>query len=233
MAIHPPNTSGTLGPVIFYIRNGKQCSRTRPVKVNQTRATKKSSSNFSIASKLSAAIRKSMATICKVTDGSRHARLSGAFSAWLKSGDINTKSSAPIALLKTFKINPGTSNPAKWNEHIQVYRQQNDLEIKISELIPSSMMRLPKETAIIRLKIVSVNVSIRNNRASTAQNRFDIAYDATFPATTIIQSFTVSPGSILLTGIAVECLDDQLNQVKWRKGYNAPAWFQFAEWIGY
>ena len=101
----------------------------------------------------------------------------------------------------------------KWNDHIAISRDNNDIEIKISELIPSGMMALPKGTSITRLTIRSLAVSLADMKATTEVTVFNIGYAETFGPTTFLHSITALPGSIILTGIAVECLDDHMMQV--------------------
>ena len=230
MAIHHNHMSGGIGPVIMYKRKGKQCSRTKSSQIDQTEPTKKCSSNFSMGSTLSMIIRHSMGDICRLKDGTRHSRLSGIFLTWLKSGDIYERPSEFVQLFSEFNINPEKMPPGKWNDHISISRDNNNIEIKINELIPSGMMALPKGTSVTRLTVRSLAVSLADMKANTEVTVFNIGYAETFGVTTFSHSITALPGSIILTGIAVECLDDHLMHVKWRKGYNPPAWFGLAEW---
>ncbi|MEO8768733.1 MAG: hypothetical protein ABI402_01555 [Ferruginibacter sp.] len=230
MAIHQNHMSGPIGSVIMYNRNGTQCSRSKAAKVHQTKNTKKSSSNFSIGSQLSKIIRHSMADICRLNDGTRHSRISGTFLTWLRSTDIHSRPSEFVQLLSAFNINPEKMSTGKWNDHISINRDNNNIEIKISELIPSELMSIPKGNSIIKLTIRSLAVSIEDMKTTTAVNSFSIGHGEMLSSTIFNQSVIASPGSIILTGIAIECFDDHSMQVKWRKGYNPPAWFGYAEW---
>ena len=233
MAIHHDHMSGKIGPVIMYKRKGKQCSRSRQRNVNQSAPTKKCSSNLATGSQLSKIIRLSMGDICRFKDGSRHARISGAFLTWLKSGDIHDRPSGPVQLLREFNINPLKMSTCKWDDHISINRNNNIIEIKINELIPSALMALPKRTSVTRLTIRSLAVSIPAMKLTTGVNVFNIGYAETFAATTCSHNIEVLPGSFILTGIAIECLDHHQLPVRWRKGFNAPAWFGLAEWKGF
>ena len=226
--------SGRIGPVIFYIRNGKQCARSAPASVRQTEPMKKRGANFSIASRISSTIRKNMPAICSLEDGTRHSRLTGAFSRWLKTAGIDQLETGPIPELKDFGLNPSKMLGAKWKDHTEVIRNENGIVIKLSSLDARTMMAIPKHTRKWKWNISSITIPLdTNNKQASLSNQIIISSEEpVFNGTSISHELPVIPGSIILTGYSIECLDENDEAVKVRKGFYPPAGFVYAEWCG-
>lgn len=231
MAIHSNHFSGSIGPLIFYVRNGKQYSRSRPGKVKQTEATKKRSSNFGLAAKLSAVIRRNMKDLFRLKDGTLHNRLTTVFSAWLATDDINTKPSGTIKSFADFNINPDKISNVKWNESISVSQQGNAIQVKLKQFIPKNLMAAPRNTNTVRVTIVAVCFFIADMKTSTITKSYDMPYDEAFSGSEFEHEFPAINGRMMLVGFVVECFDNHGGILKWRKGYNAPGMIRLGKWI--
>ena len=230
MAIHNNHVSGAIGPVIFYTRNGKQCCRSKPRKVKQTIATKKRSSNFSIASKFSAAARRSMKDLCKLPDGTRHNRLTKTFSLWLRTADVNSISTGVVSVLQELSLNPEKNSTGKWNNHISMALYSEGIKIKVSDLIPCEMIAMPRNTSITRITFASSVISAIDFKSASSVNVFTLPNNERFSGTDIDHILPVMPRSIILSGYAIECFDKNMQLLKWRKGFHPPATICFAYW---
>lgn len=233
MAQSQLNVTGKAGPVIYYTRNGKNCIRTKPVKVKQTLATKKRSSNFSLASTCARISRIQLAEIISTRDGNRHSRLTGAFSLWLKGSDLSDIPAGEIISLKNFEVNPPKMLASKWQQKISVVKNTSGLLITVLPLQPSEMMAVPKDTCIIDLNITTMCMPLPQTAGTHHVNStFSFPCHDLFSGISLQHDLDLLPCSVVVTGFSITCYDENKWPVTIRKGYSLPAGIVYAEWLG-
>lgn len=232
MAQQKTFTSGKTGPIILYRWRDRQCMRTKPGKVRQTAATKKRSSNFGIASRASKITRMYLSDILSYMDGTRHNRITSAYINWLKGINISDIPAGEMDYLKGLPLNPPKTAGNKWADQFTISRNSEGLYISIKDLIPSNIMSVPKDTDTIKLTISSMILDLNDpNRNNVVTSIFSIPLSG-MPASTVQHNLAVAPGSILLSGFAIECKDRHGGDADLRKGYVLPAEIVYAEWMG-
>ena len=98
-----PPFSGKIGELIFYTIDGKTFARKAPVKVKQSKATKKTSIIFGKANKIAAALRKQVLPAIPVpADKNLYHRLTTNVYKWLRSGGTDPKPSTNIDFIGGF-----------------------------------------------------------------------------------------------------------------------------------
>ena len=123
----------------------------------------------------------------------------------------------------------------KWSEQIQVTASSDGLVININDFVPTQMMQKLKDCRLVKLNIASVVITPSSvNYAVAASGSLTIPFnDEVFAAQTIPHQFPVTPGSVIVSGFSVECLDEDSFPIRIRTGYTPPAKIIFAEWVAY
>lgn len=233
MAQQQINVTGKAGPLIYYIRNGKNCIRTKPIKVKQTIATKKRSSNFSLASTYARISRLNLPEIFAFKDGSRHNRLTGAFSLWLKGSNLAELPAGEMPYLKGFQVNPLKMLSSKWPQQITVVKITDRVQITISPLQPSQMMTIPKETTVIKLIITTIVMPLAQTTATQhVTSSFSLPCNEIFNGVSFHHDLVMMPSSVVMTAFSIVCYDADTGPVKLRTGYTFPAEIIYAHWLG-
>jgi len=232
MARQHTRTGGKAANTITYERYGKTCVRSKQSKVRQTPAMKKRSSNFAIASKAARISWLFMAPLFTRKDGTRYIRLTGAFSSWLKGKDLENMTPGEMDYVKGFVINPEKQVGNKWGEHISVTRNDTGIQITILQIDPAVVMTLPKHTAYIKITIASLFIGLPEASSYQAvSSSLTINCNKVFSATNVQHDLDPVPGSVILCGYNIECLDAYLHTVPVRKKFCLPGTIVYADWV--
>ena len=173
--------SGRIGPLIGCLRNGKYYYRSRPNKVQQTKATQLSSNNFGLAAKAGKLIRLNLAQHLPSTkDQHMHKRLARCLADWLgQYKDQPVQPTAAIPLVDQFSFNPEL-RLAEQMKVVPVFSRTGPelTQLLLPAYIPATDIKAPAGTTHLEFCIHAVVLRLGDDACyGNYSHAFTIAYD--------------------------------------------------------
>ena len=156
---------GRIGNVIYYQRNGGFYTRSVPSRMPQTKATKKASSNFGVASQVSRVLRNLLeAAIPFPKDKKMQNRYRGAVMKWLQQKAIlQLEPAINLPYIQDFQFNEASSLQELWKVSLSVNQPGGDvLELLIPAFIPKEKISAPAWTNRVECTVVAASCSLQN-----------------------------------------------------------------------
>lgn len=202
--------SGRIANLIYYQRNGKNCTCSMPRKFKQTKATKASVSVFGQASGIGAGLRAYLLPALQLEPNNKiQTSLTTAISQWLRSGRKGeTESSKDLPYLQDFQFNEeGGTMDQRWRQSWPVSHPANDLlELYIPAFEPRKIITAPADTVSIMVCIAVASSDPENEMAlggDSHQFKMDYDYKKT-EAQTISFHLPTQKKSILITAVSLK-----------------------------
>jgi hypothetical protein len=208
---------GRIGNVIHYKMGDKYYTRSAPRKYKQTKGTKAKSIEFGMASTIGKVVREGLEPIIFATDDRKmHTRLVGQIYTWLQTARNKPASDDTQPNFNLFQFTTGNpSLSARWNIALKVSKiSPGQIQIAIPSFIPKSAFRAPASASSVTCRIASVVIDIEKKmEIGRAQDEINYTLDQKkVEAQKIIQELTMSPGSLLVTGMCLEFFTTRMHQ---------------------
>ena len=200
---------GSVANIIFYEREGKECMRSKPTRVRQTRATRKSAGQFGKAAQISRVLREGLSPILYNSKerGLMH-RLNNALLQWLlDNGAGKIKSSTHLPFINGFQLYQETPLESRFKVPLSVnWDGQNLVTLDIPALIPVKHISAPAGTKTVRLEIGITDCALKDFTSSGNHiTVIEIPYNSVkIPAQQVKLPFTRKPGRIALVALALK-----------------------------
>ena len=206
----------TVENIIYYQWKGIDCIRTVPAQVRQTKATKKSATNFGVAVKSSAVVRSLFRKLMPVEPPARTLiyETDGAFRKWLQGNPLSN--AAPVDGIPFFdglSFNEAVNFQGIVQMKVRITRSaDNALLIRWPEFNPVAVIKAPSGTAqvIIRYMVATLDMNPKNEPYCTETN-FTIPYvDEVMPAQEILVQNATGPECLALLAMSARYYKDEL-----------------------
>lgn len=198
--------TGRIHNLIFYKVGDKYYVRTAPVKVKQTKATKKRATEFGKASRIGGCLRQQLLSVIPFpADNKMQTRLVSALFQWLRQNAV--QSSDPIPFVGNFQFTEGYSVLERWKVNLQVTKPAPDmLALKIPAFVPSESISAPAGTAAVKCHIAAAGCSIETGVATGGfSTSLMYNYNGTeVPEQVIALPVALTAGSLVVTAIFLE-----------------------------
>ena len=213
---------GTIGNVIFYNYRGEYCIRTKPVSVKRTKASVNSGLNFGKASKISAQIRKSVASINPAQSDIRVLyRLTAAmnkFISWKQKKDAaSIKMPDKLPFLYGFQFNDQADLSSIFAIRPLVKSTEMGLtEISLMPFVPSQSLQAPSNTKNILFKMILLGVSLDKAETDTlGKAEIEIQYsNEPFQPPVITIPTSSKPEALVILVMAVQYMVNKNEEVE-------------------
>jgi len=201
--------TGRIGNLIFYKLGDKYYSRSAPVKVKQTKATKKRATEFGKASRAGKSLRQQLLPVIPFPkDNQMQTRLVSAIFLWLKSNIGNSLQPCnPVPYVSNYQFTKGYTVTERWKVALRVtHPSEGMMELKIPAFVPSKALSAPANTFSVTSHIIAVGCNMENGVATGGFNTFlDFEYnDMEVPEQTIPLPIPTLGGSLVATVIFLE-----------------------------
>lgn len=201
--------SGSTAIATYYERLGEFYVRSRPKKVRQTKATKKSAGNFGLANCLSGKLREGLKpAIPHPADRQMMYRFTDALYQWLLQNEGNPIT-GDIAPLQQFHFNAATGIAERWKIPIDVSQAPGgNITVNFPAFVPTDVISAPAHTLAVECTITVVAVSL-NNAILTDSSTLKITMPYTsgaVPENTVTVPVNGSSGIMLVTAVRLQYL---------------------------
>jgi hypothetical protein len=220
--------SGRIGPLIGVLRYGKYHYRIRSGKIQQTEATKASSSIFALASKAGKIMRLYLGhSIPNPKDINMQRQLVGRISNWLRlSGKLPPHSSTDIPFVNHFNFN--LAKPLEEALRIPLVFKPTgpgQTELQLPAFIPVEVIKAPAHTTQIEFCISAVSLRLNNDNSFGYQSiTITIPYNNTAqPARQVVLPLQTEEGNILIAAIQLRFMMETKSKLTMVKAYKLPA----------
>jgi hypothetical protein len=208
---------GRIGNVIHYKMDGKYYTRLAPRKYKQTKGTKAKSSEFGMASTIGRIIRQNLeSVIFDTNDRKMQTRLVGEIFTWLQIARHEPASAETQPTFDQFKFftgNPFLAN--RWDVKFKVSSPASgQIKIVIPSFIPKTAFKAPPGADAVICRIASVVIKVENKEEiGSAQNEIIYKLDRIkTESQNIIQELPMLKGTLLVTGMCLEYIEDRYNR---------------------
>jgi hypothetical protein len=213
---------GTIGNVIFYNYRGEYCMRTKPVSVKRTKASVNSGLNFGTASKISAQIRKAVASINPAQSDMRVLyRLTAAmnrFIAWKEKKDAaSIKMPDKLPFISGFRFNDQADLSSIFAIRPSVKPTGPGLiDISLTPFVPSQSLQTPSNTNTILFKMILLGVSLDKAETDTlGKSEIEIPYsNESFQPPIMSLPVSSKPGDLVILVMAVQYMMNKNGEVE-------------------
>lgn len=200
---------GKLDNIVVCNRRGGTYLRMAPIKVRQTGATKRSSSNFSIAAGKGRILRGSLLPVLHFPKDKRMQNaFQGAIQSWLCSSGMQPVSIAnDISRLRNFKFNPHTEVSSRWKVAINVIQAGADeIVVQLPAFIPATEIVAPANTVNVECTIAAASVLMGKDK-SAGSDHFSmlVPHDReVVPAQSISLAVHAKPGCLVVVAASMK-----------------------------
>ncbi len=213
--------TGRIGNVIYYELNGGYYMRAAPSKVRQTKATKISSSNFSVAAGAGRVLRNLLQAAIPFPKNKKMQNLfAGAIMKWLQLQSPEQLAPAmKLPYIQDFQFNESNSLHERWKVSLTLKKETGDLlQLQIPAFIPTDKIAAPALTNEIECTVAAASCTLKNSIANgKCVHSFSIPFnDIEIPAQTINLPVAMPPGSLVVTAVSLSCFVS-------KKGKQAPS----------
>jgi hypothetical protein len=219
---------GRIGPLAGCLRHGKYYYRSKSAKVQQTKATKASSSIFAQASKAGKIMRRQLQpSIPNPKDINMQRQLVGRISNWLRlSKEQPILPTANIPFVNHFNFNP--AKPLEQVLRIPLSFTQTGpglTQLQIPPFIPVKAIKAPAHTTHIELYISAVALRLNSDASYGNQSlTIKLFYNNTLqPAQQIALPLQTDPGNILIAAMQMRYALQKGAQLSYAKTDKQPA----------
>lgn len=200
--------TGRVNNLICYKVGDKYYIRTAPVKVKQTKATKKRAGEFGKASSIGKCLRQQLLpAIPFAADNKMQTRLVSALFQWLRSDYDPVQPCGDVPFVNNFQFTEGYAITERWMVALEVANTEPGLlELKIPAFVPVKSISAPTGTVSLKCNIAVAGCDVVNGVA-TGGISTSILYDYNeAEVTEQIVSLPVptSAGSLVVTAISLE-----------------------------
>ncbi|HEY8658961.1 MAG TPA: hypothetical protein VIL78_07975 [Hanamia sp.] len=200
--------TGRIQNVIFYKRGDKYYARSVPLKVKQTKATKKRATEFGKASRLGKCLREQLLpAIPFPSDNKMQTRLVSALFQWLRSGYDATQSNDDVPFVSNFSFTEGYSVRERWKVALQITKPEDGLiELKIPAFVAVKSVSAPSGTVSVTCIIGVAGCDVDNGISTGGFSTF-ILYEYNeeeVPERIVSLPVPTPSGSLIVTAISLE-----------------------------
>ena len=200
--------TGKIGNIIFYKRGDNYYARSVPVKVKQTKATKKCSTLFGKASAAGKCLRQQLLPCLPFPrDVNMQVKLVSAISAWLRSGNDPPQPGDEVPFVNNFQFTEGSSVRERWKVALQVTKvDEGGLRLTIPSFVPAASMSAPAGTVAVKCNIAATACNVENGitvSGFATSLQFDWN-DKEVPEHVVSLPLSVSPGNLVVTAVYLE-----------------------------
>jgi len=201
--------SGSTDAATYYERLGEFYIRSRPKKVRQTKATKKSAGNFGLANRLSGKLREGLKpAIPNPTDRQLMYRFTDALYQWLLQNGGNP-AAGKITALQQFNFNAATGIAERWKIPIEVSQVPGEnITVNFPAFVPTDVISAAAHTQAVECTITAAAVSLKNPVLTGSSTlKITIPYTSSaVPAKTLTLPVIGSSGIVLVTALRLQYL---------------------------
>lgn len=202
--------TGKIGNVIFYKRGDNYYARSVPVKVKQTKATKKCSTLFGKASAAGKCLRQQLLQCLPFPrDVTMQVRLVSAISAWLRSGDDPPQPGDPVPSISNFQFTEGSSIRERWRVALQVTKvYEGGLQLTIPAFVPAISISAPAGTVTVKCNIAATACNVEKGATAggfSTSLHFDFN-EAEVPEQVVSLPLPATTGNLVVTAVSLEYL---------------------------
>ena len=200
---------GTVENTIYYQWKGIHCIRTVPAQVKQTMPTKKAASDFGLAVKCSAALRRAFKNIIPEIPAGRPLiyAMDNAYRKWLQTNPLGNKEKIDnISFFNELPFNEKIPVSKVLKADIPVSRGSNsDVIIKWPEFIPINTIKAPAGTSHITINYVMATINFKAPvMCQSIETKFEIPYSAeTVPAKQILLPNVTGGKLLAILGMSI------------------------------
>ncbi len=160
--------SGKIGNLVSVERYGKWYLRSLPLKVKQSAASRKRSSNFGIAAEAGKFLRRQLAgSLPYPANKQMQSRFGGTIAKWLTRNDVNSlPAQASLPFISGFSFNDKSDSARKWLAALTVTTSEQVLQVEVPAFIPVNAFHAPRGTAAIECIVVVAYCSLSKPAAA-------------------------------------------------------------------
>ncbi|MEO8416941.1 MAG: hypothetical protein ABI472_24980 [Ginsengibacter sp.] len=214
--------SGTIGPLVGCLRDGKYHYRSKPGKVEQTEATKQSSSLFGLAAKAGKIMRLYLAqSIPNAKDIHMQRRLEVSISKWLRiDKTLPPKPTDDIPFVNHFNFNPEL--PLEEVLRIALSFKQTGpglAELQLPVFVPVTSIKAPAGTTYLQFCISAVALRLGDDGYfGSSTVTFTIPYNNDVQQSQQIAfDLQTQPGNILIAALQIRYGVEEGGNISYRK----------------
>jgi hypothetical protein len=220
--------SGKIGPLIGCRRHGKYYYRSRPGKIHQTEATKKSSGIFALASMAGCIMRQYLQhAIPNPKDINMQRQLVGRISNWLRlTNGLPPQPTATIPFVNHFNFNPAKLLEDALRIPLGFIQTGPGLtQLQIPAFVPVEGIKAPAHTTHIELCISALALRLDSYTSFGNESlTITLPYDNTpQPAQQILLALQTEPGNILIAALQLRYVVEANTQIKYLAAEKLPA----------
>lgn len=205
---HKIFVSGSIGPVIFYERNGVPCARAKPTKVRQTKATKAASKEFGKAVRYSRILRDALQGIIPFPkDKSVMYRLNNALLDWLRASKDDHEVRIRLAkYFEKFEFNKESELSYRLRKNPLVsFETPGIILVNIPAFLPKSDIAAPNNTRSVAWEITAVSCNTNSELPWRYSTRLEMNYDTNpIPGQEIKIPFKINSNDLVLVVISLK-----------------------------
>jgi hypothetical protein len=170
--------TGGIDNLIFYKVGNKYYTRTAPVKVKQTKATKKRAGEFGKASTIGKCLRQQLLPVIPFpADNKMQTRLVSALFQWLRSGYDPVQPCNDVLFANNFQFTQGYTITERWMIPLQVSNPEvGIMDLKIPAFLPIKATSVPAGTVSVQCNIAVAGYDVESGVA-TGNISTSILYD--------------------------------------------------------
>jgi len=200
--------TGRIQNLIFYKRGDKYYARSVPVKVKQTKATKKRAIEFGKASRIGKCLRQQLLPVIPFpADNKMQTRLVSALFQWLRSGYDAAQPNNEVPFVSNFLFTEGCSIKDRWKVALQVTKPEEGLlQVTIPAFVPVKSISAPAGTVTVKCNIAATACDVANGitaGGTCTSLHFDFNEDEV-PEQIISLPLPTSKGNVVVTAISLE-----------------------------
>jgi hypothetical protein len=214
--------SGSIGPLVGCLRDGKYHYRSKPAQVRQTKATKLSSNNFGLASKAGKIMRLYLATsIPDAKNRHMHKRLATSIGNWLGLlKGLPPQPTTDIPFVNHFNFSPEVLLKEKL-KIVPEFKQAgpNLATLQIPAFVPVTSVKASAGTTHIQLCIGAVALRLGSDGwHGNSNHTITIPYnDSLQYAQQVDLPLQTQPGNILIAALQIRFGIQQAGEINYRK----------------
>jgi hypothetical protein len=157
--------SGKIANLIFYEFRGKECVRTMPKKVRQTKATKASALQFGKAARISRGLREGLMQVLPNVKDRRlmHRFNNVVLQSLLQNSSAKVKMPLNPADLKGFNFFEGSEFNSRWKIPVSVkWKKGVGATLNIPAFVPKKVISAPAHTRFVRLQLAITGCDLKS-----------------------------------------------------------------------
>lgn len=202
---------GRKGNIVYYELNGGYYLRTVPSRVRQTAATKRRSSNFSVAVGAGRVLRALLLpAIPFPKDKKMQNDFGGAIMKWLKQETLNQLVPANhLPYIQDFQFNNKTDVRERWKVPLSVIKPDEGLlQLSVPAFVPVEKIAAPAGTVSVTCTVAAASCTLRNSLSNGDYCcSFNIPYTTEeMPARIVDLPVAMPAGSLVVVAVSLTCM---------------------------